>query len=721
MTVHQQAYAEEPIWYRPKSMVKSAMRYVKLSDRPSEWNTEILEHLFSEFPMLSERDVQISFQSKDEKSGYALGKIIVDGKASIPIFIEKRLLAPLDTLIYKGQPAMMSDKNLKKILFKTALFGKTITPQEEQTITQDEPIYQQTQVNDFREGRRVYAFEHDRLTPEDKLHIATLETITRDAVDRQDEPEKIAFHSIVEEILPTISQTSVAQVKEAIDAGDQLAVNLGANAAALNAVAKIYNHAPTTPEDFTKIAEASQTVNVVQIRPTDSGFTLKTASDSGYQEIDTPLPTHAVAPFLDKLGVGHDKRHILSKLAQGQTFTHTVRTHHVDPEVVNDFESAAELDKFGAVRAMTISGKEVTGWLYPEVYDFDKKATGRMLFVGDEDNRLIQEKIAGVPIEVEESLPQDTPRVGDTGCFVFDSPSTGIATVPVKIAAISDTNGQLCIQAVTPLGKQVALEISKHAPDILPVQLSNTFEEWDTYVFPDRAKWIKMGAFYDVEEDGTRTPRPAPEKLIADGKALTKKALDGTLENLVEIRGFQDTYVLHGTPLRKVGCEDLEMSYHDALFKLAAMGLKVKKACELLDRSNVEHVVTIAGVNEIVPLADKFASVLEEKVFPALANVPYLRVDTLKLASEIRDPEILDRVLSLNFLNPENLGILVGHVKELEKASGLLSELLIASRYGAKTDLPEESIISARKGLEDVADGLAQLSSRMGAQTEGLS
>jgi hypothetical protein len=143
----------EPLTFSAKRMqMKTAMRHAQLSDKTSEWPKEILDHLYAEFPTLADREVQIAFEKKDEKTGYGVGKIVIDRKISIPIFVEKLMLAPLDTMVVKGKPTRITDKRLREILFNPKLFSGVIKPHEEKTLSQDDPIYQQTQVNDFREG-----------------------------------------------------------------------------------------------------------------------------------------------------------------------------------------------------------------------------------------------------------------------------------------------------------------------------------------------------------------------------------------------------------------------------------------------------------------------------------------------------------------------------------------------------------------------------------------
>lgn len=71
----------------------------------------------------------------------------------------------------------------------------------------------------------------------------------------------------------------------------------------------------------------------------------------------------------------------------------------------------------------------------------------------------------------------------------------------------------------------------------------------------------------------------------------------------------------------------------------------------------------------------------------------------------ITDPTAVDAVLSLGFLNPENIATFVGYLPTLDEAQHRLCELLIAARLGLR-ELSEGSLERAIRALEDVVQGL---------------
>jgi hypothetical protein len=90
-----------------------------------------------------------------------------------------------------------------------------------------------------------------------------------------------------------------------------------------------------------------------------------------------------------------------------------------------------------------------------------------------------------------------------------------------------------------------------------------------------------------------------------------------------------------------------------------------------------------------------------------------LRVNLVKEASVIDDPEAVDTVLSLNFINEDNLGDFVNSIGDLKKVSSKLALLLTTSRMGL-SDVDESAIKKAMEGLETVIEGLENVKTAIG-------
>ena len=94
------------------------------------------------------------------------------------------------------------------------------------------------------------------------------------------------------------------------------------------------------------------------------------------------------------------------------------------------------------------------------------------------------------------------------------------------------------------------------------------------------------------------------------------------------------------------------------------------------------------------------------KAYKQYANM--VKTDLIKEASMLEDPEAVDVVLSLNFINEDNINYFVENIDELKEVSSNLSKLLVASRMGLKT-VDEHAVKKVVDGLEVVIDNLESL------------
>ena len=93
-----------------------------------------------------------------------------------------------------------------------------------------------------------------------------------------------------------------------------------------------------------------------------------------------------------------------------------------------------------------------------------------------------------------------------------------------------------------------------------------------------------------------------------------------------------------------------------------------------------------------------------------LDKLPALRMDLVKEAVPLDDPSAVDKVLSVGFLNPENVSIFASYMPEIEGTVKKLSELLMAARLGLSS-VDEGALQKAIVHLDKVVAGLKTLGS----------
>jgi hypothetical protein len=198
-----------------------------------------------------------------------------------------------------------------------------------------------------------------------------------------------------------------------------------------------------------------------------------------------------------------------------------------------------------------------------------------------------------------------------------------------------------------------------------------------------------------------------PEKKD-DKKPKTKTSAAQAAQNTVELY-FNGAFQLEGgCGLHKIASEfRYDLDAVSAEFMLGLLGVpgsmakqKVAEARKLNGRDSVK----LAGLKTITTLGERYSqSVKTASAF--LERLPNLRKDLVKEAAAIKDEATIDKVLALNFINPENVSTFVEYLPELEQAGERMAEMLIHSYLGQQ-DMPEGAIEKAMTGMEDVIAGL---------------
>ena len=197
-----------------------------------------------------------------------------------------------------------------------------------------------------------------------------------------------------------------------------------------------------------------------------------------------------------------------------------------------------------------------------------------------------------------------------------------------------------------------------------------------------------------------------PEKKESKPKSKTSAAQ--AVENSVELY-YNGAFQLEGgCGLHKIATEfryDLDaVSAEFMLGLLGVTGSEAKHKVAEARKLNGSDSVKLAGLKTITTLGERYSqSVKTASAF--LSRLPDLRRDLIKEAAAIRDEGTVDKILALNFINPENVATFVEYLPELEQAGEKMAEMLIHSYLGQQ-DMPESAIERAMNGMEEVVSGL---------------
>lgn len=247
---------------------------------------------------------------------------------------------------------------------------------------------------------------------------------------------------------------------------------------------------------------------------------------------------------------------------------------------------------------------------------------------------------------------------------------------------------------------------------------SQTFQAEDLFGMPMTIQQTE--GIMDIQEIGERS-YAIPTKLTwvslpGQPVFLAKDPLDVMakqeaqgMPNQVDVGSTgQGEFSMDGPPLSKVAADKKQfIKTAEAEFLLVAMGIGPFEARGILKKASQGHKVKCAG-RQIVSLASLHTRMTKQAA-NELGNFPYqLRQNLVKEASVIDDADTADKVLAMNFINPENISTFAKYLPELDEASQKLAELLLAVRLGVGS-VDEGAVERAMKGIEVVIDGLKML------------
>jgi len=102
-----------------------------LSQESGKWTKEIISHFHEEFPQLVHLPVRLTFTTKDESRGYAIGSISVgENNIHVPVVVEDFSLKDLDVAVVNGNLVPLTEESVGMLFTHGSAFSKVV-PNEE--------------------------------------------------------------------------------------------------------------------------------------------------------------------------------------------------------------------------------------------------------------------------------------------------------------------------------------------------------------------------------------------------------------------------------------------------------------------------------------------------------------------------------------------------------------------------------------------------------------
>jgi len=710
----------QALYLVPQLEFEKSAAETALPEDPNQWPDAALQELYKQVPYLADFDLHVNMESVDGERGYGLGHVEVTNKteapmtspqdqmvaagirtARIPVIIKDSKLAPFDVILTDDARALpLTESRLRQAMFRPQNFDVTSkTPGDQSMIGQLYPPYRQnygfggggvaTSAGMGGKTAAKHASLEEWLESEATVKTASaksrnpqLHGMRMAALDSAVAKGAEKTGSILAAVLPMANASDLADFKLCLlDTNIKLA--FASNVATHDSLILLSEAQPTPLEKRAAAMLDNLVASVTQIVKLHEGYAVKTASHRAWDPREIILNRgELVHRFGPKIALAADTSGAVT-MSEGEGVSEEGMGAPVGT-------GAGPISAPGMYQVQSVEGEMLTGVVIPNLLDVDGSSLP-IAFFTDGSHAAVQSDVSGVPVG-EFTAPGSVPAGQASGHGVFFTEAGGVpcATLPLTLGASVQGAGvdeQPHFQAETFDGRPVQVSVQPYVATVVGVD--------GNMIIPDGWMWIPLDQAAEVS---------LAESPMEVGKTASVQRKLAS----VEVRaGGLDCFSLRGYPVEKLASDEREFLTQDrALFVLVGLGAnpvyaqqKLASAC-----SGASHVETVRIGHQL-----KLASELRGESYTEAQNflgaMPVFRHRMWKEAATLTDPVAVDTVLSLGFINPENIATFVGYLPTLDEAQRRLCEILIGSRLGLK-EVPDGSTERAIRALEDVIEGL---------------
>jgi len=640
---------------------------VTLPEDPNSWTNEILQELYKQTAYIADFNTHIVMDRVDAEKGYAFGHVEVTSKTEspagappaqeqaagirrvrIPIIVRERKLYPFDIIITESSKMLpLTEQRLRQSLFRPQMFDVTSkTPGDISMIGQLYPPYRQNY--GFGGGGGV-------------ANIGMGKQGSKTA-------------SVLAAIMPSINEQDFLQLTQQLD-DQEVKLAFLRNEPAARALALLSSYQPVDREKRAFAIANALNYDVAQVTRDSGAYRLKVASHHMWAPIERMVDRGQLVALLGtKVALAVDQAGSVT-MAEGAE-------GNASPEG----DQAEPIKDFGIYRVETAAGRSLVGYVFPNLIDVDGTSLPLALFTNGSEYAM-QADIAGVKAGEGQAIPEGPPR-GHGLLFRIMPNGKAEATVPLEIKTSLDEGEGVQFMATSFSGDQVRLVPAPNVKNL-------TAAPGGAVLMPDDMRWLTLDQAKEVQL--AEKPEEMGQKM-----SNAHRLLD------IEIRsGSADSFSLSGLPVEKLGhAATQQIGLDEAVFLLAGYGIQPEYAFKKLGES------IYAGRPIVVPIR-RMLKTAAERTASAMSTgqqilelMPQLRQPFLvKEAAVIPDTTAVDTVLSLGFLNSENMLEFLKALPVLDDTQSRMCELLFGARVGLK-EIPAGALEKAIKATESVIEGL---------------
>lgn len=499
--------------------------------------------------------------------------------------------------------------------------------------------------------------------------------------------EKTSGISLLLKIAPTIREQDAQRFIEKLSSDSASIAGFQRSGISPLIVEAIDNTKRASADDSLSALADSIQPNVVTVQKLPGGdFLVKSANTAAFAQ--GPAAQGQIVPAEEAAGaLGPETAQAMQP---GQTAT-AVSDPTVSDDPTEQMNRARVVEEFGQYKVQDMHGNSLLGHVFPHTIPWDGSFSPKPLALFTNGSAYsFQDTVAGEMVGKGTNLPKDAPR-GD-GVFYFVKNGEGFATAPITIGStMTGPDGLPRFVGTDAFGNQI--QVSKMEGLKQPMRVSD-----NEFALPEWWEFMRLNN---------------QTQLIPDPLQMNKSAA-------VREEMGSATLFYNGSYHLKGGCglDKLSSDYRydmdpvTAEFMLGVLGVEGGLAKVKVAECRKKGSVKLAGLRTIHLLGERYAQA-EKTASAMLAKIPNLQVDLIKEAANIDDADTVDKMLALNFINPENLTTFINYIPELEQCSEKLAEMLLYSYIGMK-EVPEEPVDRAMKNVEETIKALKNIANSEG-------
>lgn len=724
----------------------------RLSETPENWPQELTSELFKQLPFLSDYDVNVNLDRVEPNRGFAFGYADVANKTErpevehqetglphirIPLVIMERAAKPFSVFMDGEKVMPLTEERVRETLFNPATFDISTSAPRDPSLVESTMPPQRSGIGMGGEYKMASA-DFNKLSPEEQfVYKAQMEKeagiprgmkelakgkkffqmdpyvqrrVAANGMGNAARKQKNHGHKMLDikdgqvqkkrakellekksslllAIAPTISERDVERFTEKVANDQTLIAGFKRSGISPTLVEAFENTKRASAEDrLDALADAVEPTAVTFQKLPGGDFLVKSANVNAF--IEKTAAGEVVPGQEVGQAIGQEQA---QGMQPGQTATAV--SQPVEEEAVEPVapSKAKPVEEFGQYKVQDSMGNSIMGHVFPTTLSWDGSFSEQPIALFTNGSAYaMQDSIAGELVGKGTNLPDDEPR-GD-GAFYCVEGGDAKATGPLTIgSAAAGPDGLPHLQATDAFGNQ--LQIIQMEGMTAPQRISDV-----EMAIPSTWKFMRLN---------NQTQLAGSAEEMGKDQAVKQASASAVLF-------FNGSFnLVGGCGLEKISADlRQDLDPVSAEFMLGVLGVDGATAKMKVAEARRKGQVKLANLKTITTMGERYAT--STKTASALMKkMPDLRRDLTKEAAALQDEGTVDAILSLNFINPENLSTFIGYIPELEEVAEKLAEMLLFAFLGMK-ELPEGAIEHAMKGLEEVLVGLKSL-----AQTEG--